>query len=93
MNFYVFSRFFLKFSLVSCKIHFLSTLKNTPMTLMQGVMFGFSRKSSSETDQKRLVSRGGDDLPEIVQLQNCDSDRHSFEVQNSKKTILKVSFI
>ena len=60
---------------------------------MQGVLFGFSTKSSSETEQKRLVSKGGDDLPAIVQLQNCASDRHSFKVKNSKKTILKVSFI
>ena len=60
---------------------------------MQGVLFGFSTKSSSETEQKRLVSKGGDDLPVIVQLQNCASDRHSFKVKNSKKTILKVSFI
>ena len=56
-------------------------------------MFGFSTKSSSETEQKRLVSKGGDDLPEIVQLQSCDSNRHSFKVKNRKKTILKVSFI
>ena len=60
---------------------------------MQGVLFGFSTKSSTETEQKRLVSKGVDHLPEIAQLQNCDSDRHSFKVKNSKNTILKVSFI
>ena len=87
-----FSRDFF-FSLVLWKIHFLSTMKNTPIALMQGVMFGFSPKSSSETEQNRLVSKGVDDLPEIAQLQNCDSDRHSFKVKNSKKTILKFSFI
>ena len=81
------------FALVLCKIQFLSTMKNTPIALMQGVMFGFFTKSSIETEQKRLVSKGVDDLPEIVQLQNCDSDRHSFKVKNSKKTILKFSFI
>lgn len=60
---------------------------------MQGVMFGFSTERSSETEQKRLVSEGVDHLPEIAHLQNCDSDRHSFKVKNSKKTILKFSFI
>ena len=60
---------------------------------MQGVMFGFSTESSSKNEQKRFVSKGVDHLPEIAQLQNCDSDRHSFKVKNSKKTILKFSFI
>ena len=63
-------------------------MKNSPIALMQGVMFGFFTESSSETEQKRLVSKGVDHLPEIAQLQNCDSDRHSFKVKNSKKTFL-----
>ena len=76
------------FSLFLWKIHFLSTMKNTPIALMQAAMFGFSTESSSETEQKRLESKGVDHLPEIAQLQ-----RHSFKVKNGKKTILKFSFI
>ena len=84
------SRFFFYFSLVSWKIHFLPTLKNNPIALMQGVMFGFSTKSPGETEQKRLVSKGRDDLPAIVQLlQNCASDRHSFKVKIVRKQFLK----
>ena len=52
-------------------------------------MFGNSTKSSGETEQKRLVSKGGDDLPAIVQLQNCASDRHSFKVKIVRKQFLK----
>ena len=62
-----FSRGFFKFSLVLWKIRFLSTLKNTPIALMQA-MFGFCTKSSRETEQKRLVSKGGDDFPAIRDL-------------------------
>ena len=80
---------FFYFSLVSWKILFLSTLKNNPIALMQGVMFGFSTKSPGETEQKRLVSKGRDDLPAIVQLQNCASDRHSFKVKIVRKQFLK----
>ena len=81
--------FFFYFSSASWKIHFLSTLKNTPIALMQGVMFGFSTKSPGETERKRLVFKGRDDLPAIVQLQNCASDRHSFKVKIVRKQFFK----
>ena len=83
-NFYVFLEMFF-FSIVEHSLSFYYGKHSDSL--------GFSTKRSSETEQKRLVSKGGDDLTEIVQLQNCDSDRHSFKVKNSRKTILKVSFI
>ena len=41
------------------------------------ILFGFSTKSSSRENWAKTptVSKSGDDLLEIVQLQNCDSDK------------------
>ena len=52
---------------------------------------------SEKTEQKRVVSKSGNDLLEIVLLQKC-CDKcliflHGLNVKNSKKTILKVYFI
>ena len=54
---------------------------------------------AGETEQKRVVSKRGNDLLEIVPLQKCCySDKRliflrSLNVKNSKKTILKDYFI
>ena len=58
---------------------------------------GNNRENPKRLKKKRVVSKSGNDLLEIVLLQKC-CDKcliflHGLNVKNSKKTILKVYFI